>query len=51
MTGSTDEIRLGFGNKAQPFQMLLDEVVILKKELTQQELKEIYDLSVKQFKK
>ena len=31
--------------------MLLDEVIILKKALSEQEIKEIYDLSVKQMKK
>lgn len=51
MTGPTDEIRLGFGKDAIVGQVLLDEVIILKKALTEQELKEIYDLSIKQMKK
>ena len=51
MTGSTDELRLGFGKDTFPGQMLLDEVIILKKALSEQEIKEIYDLSVKQMKK
>ena len=51
MTGTTDEIRLGFGKDPDPAQMLLDEVIILKKAITEQEIKEIYDLSVKQLKK
>jgi|GEM_PF-1262787 len=51
MTGTSDEIRLGFGKDAFFGQMLLDEVIILKKALSEQEIKEIYDLSVKQMKK
>lgn len=51
MTGSSDEIRLGFSPKPMEAQMLMDEFVILKKALTEQELKEIYDLSIQQMKK
>ena len=48
MTGTCGEIRLGFGKAEIPAQVILDEVVILNKELTQQQLKEIYDLFKKQ---
>jgi hypothetical protein len=51
MTGTSDELRLGFGKDPEPSQMLLDEVIILKKALNEQEIKEIYDLSIKQMKK
>ena len=51
MTAPSDEIRLGFGKDALPYQMLLDEVIILKKVLTEEEVKEIYNLSLKQMKK
>lgn len=50
LTGTSDEIRLGFGKDPAPSQMLPDEVIILKKALSEQEIKGIYDLSIKQIK-